>query len=355
MKHTLPLLLLLAVTLTAQEKPTVRTTLPAAAMVANVIELPGRTEPLESTLIFTRATGLVRERKFDIGDQVKAGDVLAIIDTPEIDRQVEAARATIDRASAQAKSARLAAERSAVLLNSRALSKDESEERISTAEESDAELRVAEAKLAELIELQKFATVLAPFDGIISDRNFDRGARMRGDSSTAEGWLYRLVSLNKLRFVIHASPDLALRMNADTEVTVRFTELPGRTFSAKLSRSSRVFDTSSGTMRAEFLIDNKDLLLPAGLTGTATFKLPPAAGTYTLPTNTLMVRNGKSMVATVQDGKVAFVEVLPGKNYGPSLEITSSALTSEIPVIINPNAMLKPGDPVEIAVKAATK
>lgn len=355
MKHILPLLFLLAVSLTAQEKLTVRTTLPATAKVASLIELPGRTEPLESTLIFTRATGIVRERKFDIGDQVKAGDVLTIIETPEIDRQVEAARATIDRAAAQAKSSRLSADRSSTLLNSRALSKDESEERLSTAEESEAELRVAQAEMAELLELQKFATVLAPFDGTISARNFDRGDRMRGDSSTAEGWLYRLVRLDTLRFVINATPDLALRMNADTEASVRFTELPGRTFSAKLSRSSRVFDTASGTMRAEFLIDNKDLLLPAGLTGTATFKLPPTAETYTLPTNTLLVRQGKTMVATAKEGKVIFVEVLAGKNYGSTLEITSTALNPEVPVIINPNSMLREGDPVEIAVAPPAK
>jgi RND family efflux transporter MFP subunit len=349
MKTIIPLLFLLTVFLEAQEKPAVRTTLPSVATVASVYELPGRTEPLESALIFTRATGIVRERKFDIGDQVKAGDVLAIIDAPEIDREVEAARAAVDQAAARAKTARQAADRSGILANTRALSQDETEQRISAADESEAALRSAQAELARLLELQEFSTVLAPFDGTISARNFDRGDRVRGDSSTAEGWLYRLVRLDTLRFVISATPDLALRLSHESQATVRFTELPGRTFTAKLSRSSRVFDTASGTMRAEFLIDNSDLLLPAGLTGLATFKLPPVTGTFVLPANTLVVRQGKSMVARVQDGKVVFVEVLPGKNFGPTVEITSAELTSETPVIINPNAMLKPGDPVETA------
>lgn len=349
MKTTLPLFFLLAVSLPAQEKTSVRTALPSAATAATNYELPGRTEPIESATIFTRATGIVRERKFDIGDRVKTGDVLAIIDIPEIDREIEAARSKIDQASIRAKTTRQVAARSESLLNSRALSLEESELRVSIAEESEAALRVARAELARLEEQQKFATVTAPFEGTISARNFDRGDRMRGDSSTAEGWLYRLVRLDTLRFVISATPDLALRLSNEAQATVRFTELPGRTFTAKLSRSSQIFDTASGTMRAEFLIDNKDLLLPAGLSGLAAFKLPPANGTYILPTNTLTVRQGKSMLATVKDGTVNYMEVLPGKNFGPTLEITSAALKPDTLVIINPNAMLREGDPVEIA------
>lgn len=349
MKAIISLLFLLTLFVEAQEKPAVRTTLPVAATITSSYELPGRTEPLESALVFTRATGIVRERKFDIGDPVKAGEVLAIIDAPEIDREVEAARAAVDQATARAKTARQAADRTGALQNTRALSQDETEQRISSADESDAALRVAKAELARLEEKQKFATVLAPFDGIISARNFDRGDRMRGDSSTAEGWLYRLVRLDTLRFVISATPDLALRLSHESETSVRFTELPGQTFTAKLSRSGKVFDTATGTMRAEFLIENKDLLLPAGFTGLATFKLPPVSGTFTLPTNTLVVRQGKTTVAVVNDGKVGFIEVLPGKNFGATVEIISAALTPETPVIINPNAMLKPGDPVEIS------
>jgi membrane fusion protein, multidrug efflux system len=355
MKAIIPLLFLLTPFLQAQEKPSVRTTLPTAATVANTYELPGRTEPLESALIFTRATGIVRERKFDIGDQVKAGDVLATIDAPEIDREVEAARAAVDQAAARYKTARQAADRSATLRNTRALSQDETEQRISEADESEAALRMAEAELDRLEELQKFATVLAPFDAVISARNFDRGDRMRGDSSTAEGWLYRLVRLDTLRFVISATPDLALRLSNETQTTVRFTELPGRTYTAKLSRTAKVLDTTSGTMRAEFLIENKDLKLPAGFTGLAAFSLSPMPGTFTLPTNTLLVRQGKTMVAIALDGKVSFIEVLPGKNFGATLEVTSAALSADTPVIINPNGMLKPGDSVEIAAAAATK
>jgi RND family efflux transporter MFP subunit len=348
-------LLAAAFPLTAQEKPAVRTVLPAVASTASTYEIPGRTEPVESATIFTRATGIVSERKFDIGDRVKAGEVLAVIAAPELDRAVDAARATVQQSEARAKTARLVADRSAGLYANRAVSQEESEQRISTADETEAALRSAKAEQARLEELQKFCTVIAPFDGTIAARNFDRGDRMRGDSSTSEGWLYRLVRLNTLRFVISATPDLAFRISQGTEATVRFNELPGRTFPATLSRSSQVYDTTTGTMRGELLIENKDLLLPAGLTGIASFKLPPPPSTFLLPTNTLLVRNGKSTVATVQDGKIHFVEALAGKNTGTALEITSAGLTAETPVIVNPNAMLREGDPVEASSAAPAK
>jgi RND family efflux transporter MFP subunit len=347
--HTLLALLAMSSPGFAQEKMAVRTVLPVLSTAAGSYELPGRTEPIEQATIFTRATGIVRERKFDIGDRVKTGETIALIDVPEIDRAVDAARATVEQATARAESARQVATRSTGLLTTRAVSQEESELRVSSAAESEAALRLAQAELARVGELQKFATVTAPFDGTISARNFDRGDRMRGDSSTAEGWLYRLSRLDTLRFVISATPDLALRLTKESEAAVRFNELPGQIFTAKFARSSQVFDPSSGTMRVEFLIENKDLLLPAGLSGTAGFKLPPAKGTYLLPNNTLILRQGKSLVATVKDGKVSYLEVLPGKNLGPSLEMTSAALTPESAVIVNPNAMLKEGDAVDTA------
>ena len=346
---TLPLCLLaITAPASAADKTAVRTVMPVVSTAPANYELPGRTEPLETATIFTRATGIVRERKFDIGDHVKAGEELAIIDVPDVDRAVDAARASVDQATSRAKTARQVGDRAAALLTTRAVSKEESETRISSADESEAALQVAKAELARLEVLQKFASVRAPFDGTISARNFDRGDRMRGDSATSEGWLYKLVRLDTLRFVISATPDLALRLSTEATAKVRFTELPGKVFTAKLARTSQTFDTTSGTMRAEFLIDNKDLLLPAGLTGLAAFSLAPPPGTFTVPANTLILRQGNGLVAVVKDGKVAYIEVLPGKNSGVTIDVTSAALTPDTPVIVNPNALLRAGDPVEV-------
>jgi membrane fusion protein, multidrug efflux system len=343
------LLGLLATTtpMVAQDLNAVRTTQPTTSKNAAAYELPGRTEPLEQATIFTRATGIVRERKFDIGDQVQEGQVIALIDTPDVDQAVVAAKATVEQAEFHAKNARALANRGTELLGSQALSREEAEQRQSTASEAEAALRLAQANLDKALEQQKFSTVKAPFSGIVTARNFDRGDRTRGDSTTSEGWLYRLSRLDTLRFVISATPDLALRLGPQTQASVRFNEFPGKTFDAKLARTSRAFDTATGTMRVELQLDNKDLSVPTGLTGTASFKLPAVPNTYLLPNNTLVIRQGKSLVATVQDSKIHFVEVAQGKNYGATVEMTSANLTLESAVILNPNGMLKEGDPVK--------
>ena len=355
MKTPICLLLVLAVSAQAQEIPPVRTILPKKATQAAQYEVPGRTEPIESATIYTRATGIISERKFDIGSEVKAGDILALVAAPEIDRAVEAARAQVEQAKARANNALSLSNRSSRLLKSDVVSEEETEQRRTTAVESAAGVRVAEAELARLEEQQRFSVVRAPFDGVISARNFDRGDLAKGDAASADGWLYRLERLDTLRFVISATPDLALRLPSDAEVLVRFGEFPGREFPARVARSSRVFDSSSGTMRVELLLENADLLLPAGLTGSAAFALKPPDGSYVIPANALISREGRTFVASAVESKVHFLEVAPGKNFGREVEVFSSQLSEESSVILNPNAMLREGEAVALAPLAAAK
>jgi len=108
-------------------------------------------------------------------------------------------------------------------------------------------------------------------------------------------------------------------------------------------------------MRVELLVENEDLSLPAGLTGTAQFSLPPMAGTFLVPTNALTLKEGKNMVATVSEGKVHFLEVLPGRNFGRNVEVVSSKISADTTVILNPNAMLREGDAVSAAPLTAAK
>ncbi|MDB6080346.1 MAG: transporter [Akkermansiaceae bacterium] len=339
--------MLLATTgLLAQEPAAVKVVAPAPATANRTYDLPGRTEPVEQARIFARATGIIQERPVDIGDQVKAGDILAVIAIPEIDRGIEAAKATIEQATARAKNAKSIAARSAELLNSRAVSKEETEQRESSSMELEAGVRVAEAELAKLLEEQKFATVRAPFDAVVSGRRVDRGDFVRGDAATTAEWMFQLIRIDQLRFAVGATPDVALRLKPGSPASVRFSELPGQAFPAKVSRSSMAFDTTSGTMRLELLLENKDLTLPSGFTGTVSFNLEPAAGTFLLPNNTLLSREGKTTVATVKDGKVAFVEVVPGRNLGPKVEVTSAGLSPDSRVVVSPNALMRAGDAV---------
>lgn len=340
-----PCLLALSSGLSA-EPMAVKTVLPQPATLSRMFEVPGHTEPAEEAKIFCRATGTVRERKVDIGDQVKSGDILAIVDAPEIDKQVEAAEAAVEVAAAKARIARSNSERSAALLKSRAVSVEEAEQLTSTAEQAEAALRLTKAELGRLIVMQDFASIRAPFDATIAARKIDRGDQVRGDSASGDAWLFHLVRINTLRVVIEAAPNLALRLENGHAATVRFNELPGKSFPVNVSRSSQTIERSSGTMRVELLLKNDDRTLPAGLTGTVSFTLEPAAGTYLLPTNALLNRSGKSLVALVDQGKVKFTEVSQGRNLGELIEVTSPALAGSS-VIVSLNAMLREGDAVE--------
>ena len=341
--------------LSAQEIPQVRTVTAKPVTSAAVYEIPGRTEPIESATIFTRATGVIRERRFEIGQVAKAGDVLALIDAPEIDRAVDAARANVEQAIARAANAQGLSNRSSRLFRDSAVSEEELQQRQTGAVESEAGVRVARAELARLEEQQRFSTVRAPFDAVISARNLDRGDLTRGDAAPENGWLYRLNRLDTLRFVVSASPDLALRLDANQEGVVRFAEFPGRDFQARVAHTSRLFETSSGTMRVELLLENADLTLPAGLTGQATFQVKPATGAYLVPNNALILRAGKNLVTTIAEGKARLIEVQTGRNLGRDVEVTSSRFTGPFEVILNPNAMLRDGDPVAAAPLTAAK
>ncbi len=329
--------------------PVVRTVAPIPATKAAAYSVPGRTEPIESARIFTRATGIVKERRFDIGDRVKAGDILAVVDVPDLTRAVESSRANVEQAEARAANAKTLAQRATQLMAANSISREEADQRAANADIAEAALRVARSDLARFEEQLNFATVRSPFDAVVAARNFDRGDRVRGDAATAEGWLYHLVRIDTLRFALSAAPDLALRLEPNTRAQIRFGEFPGRTFAATVARSSRVFDPAAGTMRVELLVENPELVLPAGLTGTAIFELVPAPGTFLVPTNTVVSRAGQNSLATVQGGKVSFVDIGLGRNLGSTVEVTSAALTPKTAVIVNPNALFRAGDAVTIA------
>lgn len=369
MKHTLQLsivsiaCLILGRTLLGAEPPVstvapgeagaarsrVRTVNPSPVTGGRAYSIPGRTEPDEHAMVFTRATGIVSERRFDIGDRVKAGDVLATIDAPEVDRAVESARAVVDRALARSENARALYERAQRLAGSRAISQEDVDQRQADLAEAGADVRYAQAELARLQEQQRFCKVVAPFTGRIAGRNFDRGDRVKGDSADASGWLYRLVRIDLLRFVVAAPPDLALRLHPGDRAAIRFGEFPGREIEGRLTRSSGVIDETSGTMRIELVIANDDLSIPAGLTGFASFELGARPDVYLLPNNTTVTEAGAARVATVEDGKVRMVPVVLGRNLGGRTEVQSRVLSEKSLVIMNPNALLREGDEVVIA------
>lgn len=323
-----------------------RTVAPEPAPAAEGPRLPARTAPAEEAFIYSRATGVLAERRVDIGDRVKAGDLLARIAAPEVDRAVDRARAALEQASARATLARANLQRTRALAQKSVLSTEESDVGEADAKTAEADLLAAQAELKRLEQLQAFQTIVASFDGIVAARQFDRGDLVQGDSAGSGRWLFHVARVDELRVLLDAAPATALAVRPGQKATVEFTELPGEKFAATVARSAGVIDPAAGTMRVELTLPNPELRIPAGLLGVA--RLEPAPGVASplrLPVNTLVVREGRQHVAVVREGRVAFVPVTTGRNLGTTVEILAG-LAPDAAVIVNPNALLQEGQAV---------
>jgi RND family efflux transporter MFP subunit len=331
------------------EPPLLRVARPEPAPATTELELPARTAPAEQALIYSRATGVVSERRVDLGDRVKAGQVLAVISAPDVDRSVERARATVSQARARLELAEKNFERGQSLVRRKFLSEEELDERRSSVKVARADLEVAEAESNRLAAIQGFQTLRAPFAGVIAERRVDRGDRVTGDQSPAGGHLFRLMRVDELRVEVDVPPAAALTLQPGTETEVRFAELPGERFPARVEHRSGLIDARAGTMRVELRMLNPGERIPAGMVGQAVLRLPRRGEPLLVPDNAVVVRNGVPHVATVEPGStIRFLPVKLGQARGDRIEVTQG-LAPGTSVVVAPNALLRDGDPVRVA------
>lgn len=326
----------------------VRTTKPEAADAVARITAVGRTFPSQEAVIYARATGTVSERKVDIGDRVKKGDVLLVISAPEIAHQLDGVRAKMKQMEAKLELASVLEARGEELAGNNAFSKEQLDERRSGAKIAGADLLSARAELKQLEEIDGFLTVRAPFDGTITGRRIDVGDRIKGDSSSSEDWLYQMARLDELKMVLGAPPASALFIHQGEPAEITFADLPGRSFRGKVARSSGVIDSGSGTMRIELVLPNPDLVLPAGLSGVANISSASQTSVATVPSNAILMPDGVPSLALVEENKVRFLSIKLGRTLGAKTEVLSG-LKMESEVILSPNALLREGDVVERA------
>lgn len=344
----------LSAPLLAEDAIKVRTVNPEPAPADTVLKATGRTAPAQEATLFARATGTVMELKVDIGDRVKEGDVLAVISAPEIPHEIDAARARVEQMKARQELASLLLSRGETLAESNAFSKETLDERRSTTKTAAADLLAAEAELSRLEELQRFLTIRAPFRGTITARRVDVGDHINGDPSSAEAWLFQIARLNELRMVLHVPPSTALQIKNGEEAGVSFVDLPGRDFTGKVTRSSGLIDSTSGTMRVELMLPNDEFTLPAGLSGIASIKAKTLSSVLMVPSNAIATREGIPNLALVESGKVKFYPVKPGRTLGPKVEVLSG-IAAGGQVILSPNALLRDGDSVDASPMTTAK
>ena len=334
-----------------------RVTLSSAAVVNVVhpirgsddqaIELPGNTQAFTEAPIYARTSGYLKQWYFDIGAHVKRGQLLAEIETPELDEQLEQAENQLKTAEANLQLAKVTADRWVYLEKSSVVSKQEKDQAVSDLNAKRATADSDRANVARLQKLQAFEQVYAPFDGVITARNTDVGDLIQGDN-TAPKELFHLAAVGKLRVYISVPEVYASAIKSGETVTLTLDAFPGENFAGTLVRDSNSIDLTSRTLRVEVDVDNPTGSLLPGAYAFVHWKLPSAARAVTIPTNTLLFRAEGLRVVVVRGGQAKLVPVTIGHDYGSSVEVLSG-LTSEDAVILDPSDSIMEGSAVKIA------
>ncbi|MDE1152528.1 MAG: efflux RND transporter periplasmic adaptor subunit [Micavibrio sp.] len=326
---------------------------PKVASNGEELILPGRVEAWHEASIYARTSGYIGAWTTDIGSHVKTGDVLATIETPEIDAQLRQAQANLATAVANNTLAQSTAKRWTDLLKTDSVTKQESDEKTSDAMAKAADVAAAQANLDHLTELESFKRITAPFDGVITARNIDTGALVNAGAGAEE--LFHIVEKDKLRVYVEVPQNYTQRLTADTTAELHFAEYPGRGFPAKMSRNASALDASTRTLRVEFSVDNSsEELLPGGYTEVH-MKVATQASTMRLPVNTLLYRVDGVLVAILdKDGAAHLKPVTLGRDFGTEVEVTAGIDAGES-VIVNPADSLVDGQKLRLAEQAPPK
>jgi RND family efflux transporter MFP subunit len=328
--------------------PTLALIAPSQKMTGSELVLPGDVEAYYTASLHGQTSGYVREWRKDIGAHVKAGEVLAIVDTPELAERVAAAEGDLARATANTELARVTAQRWSTLRNSSAVSQQAVDEKESDARAKEAEETAAQANLARLKAEQSFDEITSPFDGVITSRNVDVGTLVRADSDTGPA-LFTVADVHQMRIYVHAPESYAASLKPGMKATLQLAEYPGRSFEATISTTSDAIDQKSRSLLVELLADNKDGALTPGAFARVRFQLPPNPDLVRLPANALLFRNDSVSVAIVgQDGKISLKPVRIARDLGSEVEVDSDFGPSAR-IVANPPETLADGDEVRIA------
>jgi len=331
----------------AAAMPTVNVVYPKAGAANNEIVLPGNTQAFTDAPIFARTNGYVKSWHVDIGARVKKGQLLAVIETPEVDQQLQQARADLQTAQANLRQAEITADRWEALWKTNSVSKQETDVAVSAFHAMKATVDSNSSNVRRLEELQGFQKIYAPFDGVITARNTDIGALINSGASTPTQELFHLTAINILRVFV-AVPQLysqAVRPGATAFLTLD--EFPGKTFSGTIARNSNSIDPASRTLLVEVDVDNRSGTLLPGAYVSVHLKLPQSVSSVTVPANTLLFRSEGLRVGVVRDGRAALVPVTIGRDYGNSVEVVTGLQPADA-VIINPSDSLIDGTTVRV-------
>ena len=337
-------------TVTAQMAvPSVSVVKPKQTASAQEIILPGNVQPFISSPIYARTDGYLKKWYFDIGAHVKAGQLLAIIQTPEVDQQLAQARSNLATAQANLELAKITRDRYQGLLGKHAVAQQDVDNAVGTYNANKAIVDADMANVQHYAALVSFENVYAPFEGVITARNTDIGDLINSGSSTAPRTdLFDMAQPGTLRVYVNVPEEYSRGIiPGQTASDIVLAEFPGEKFQGKLVRTASAINMTTRTLLAEIDVDNPKGTLLTGSYAEVHLKVPGQGSTFLIPVNTLIFRSQHLQVGVVRDGKVVLAEVTPGHDFGAEIEIVAG-LKADDQVVVNPPDSLVTGQQVQI-------
>lgn len=328
---------------------TVRVAKPTKSPPVFDFSLPGSSEPLTTATLYARVNGYLKARYVDIGDRVEAGQLLAEIDAPDLDAQLNASRAQLDQTRAALGIAKVTFEREQRLLEQKVVSKQEYDQSEAAFHQAQANVRTAEANVQNLSVQQGFEKITAPFTGIVTTRFLDDGALIASGSATTTPSIYTLSQTDILRVFIYVPQAYAPNVQTGQEIEVSAPEYPQKIFEGKVTRTADSLDPTARTERVEIQLPSQQGRLLPGMYLTIRFKVQQAEPALIVPANTVIVRKDGTQIAVVDsEQKVHYRDVKLGRDFGKTIEIASGLQGSET-LVVNPTTDLIEGEKIEVA------
>ncbi|MGA7080059.1 MAG: efflux RND transporter periplasmic adaptor subunit [Terriglobales bacterium] len=333
--------------------PTVAVVQPQFQPGNDELVLPGNLQAFIESPIFARTNGYLLRWYKDMGSKVEKGELLAAIDTPEVDQELSQAKASREQIKAALGLAKISADRWANLRKTDSVSQQEADQQASGYEQALANLAAADANVRRLEELESFKHVYAPFSGVLTRRNVDPGALINSGAQAAGRELFDIARVDPLRVYVSVPQAYAPKIKVGMKANVTLQEFPGQKFVGTVVRTAEAIDLATRTLNTEVDVPNKDGKLLPGSFGQVHFAAGTSVPRITIPVNAMLFRAEGAQVAVVdKDGKVHLRPINIGRDYGATLEILGGIDVSD-QIIINPSDSLEEGQQVHVAKPAA--
>ena len=327
--------------------PTVAVIHPHLTSGAEEVILPGNMQAFIDTPIWARASGYLKAWYVDIGAHVTKGQLLADIEAPEVDQQLQQAKEDLSTAEANLKLSQITAERYSNLLKTDSVAKQEVDNAVQDEAAKAATVKSAQANVSRLQQMVDYEKVYAPFSGVITARNVDVGALVDADTNTAGKELFHLASTNVLRVYVNVPEAYSRSAKPGVHAFATLNEFPGRQFKGTIVRNADAIDPNSRTLLVEVDVPNPTGELLPGSYVSVHLKLPSRIEAVTIPANALIFRSEGLQVAVVRDGRILLQHVMLGHDYGDTVEVVSG-ITSNDAVIVNPSDSIVSGQQVNV-------